>query len=60
MSPKELAELYRTALSQTDDEARARRMIEAHLAGRDGLLPVDRAFETNRRRFAAGLSLEAI
>ncbi len=40
MSPKEIAELYRIALLQTEgDEPRARRLVEANLAGRMKMLP---------------------
>jgi len=36
----EAAELYRVALTWTTDKARARRMVEAYLAGQNRMLPV--------------------
>ena len=40
LSRTEIGELYQTALKRTNgDESRARRMIEAYLAGLNGCLP---------------------
>ena len=35
----EVAELYRVALTWTDDKKRARRMVEAYLAGQNRMMP---------------------
>ena len=39
LSPREIARLYRTALTNTGNPAQARRCVEAYLAGGDGFLP---------------------